>query len=1407
MSQYEIDRTNGETGDMNLSVLEKDILHLCAVIYEPTTLPIVYKCFRHTRLANRYPDIVSPKSLETVFQKLQSLNLLTDRYQCHPAIMETAIRRAAKTVEEGYFQDIIQAVQEVLSFSDTYRYSAGSEEHRDRLMRDFRIGIYTVNAAQIRECHRQLVSHDATEADFTDPFAFVFLNPFDRNWFARLPIEIQITGLNAMYSHAISSLNSDMDALSYGSSTEFLDLVPDSEWIDYLSHLIPRLLLGGQVAHTRQILSETETSPLLGGFSGWAFLLQGQADLAVQSFEEYLALLRKRSRNRSEYFKGFPGIFHVLALLKQAEQDLFETTELTLKTARSNRFQGNVLDTLYMLLTAVVHIQKFETEIAAEILAGIRIGAHPLVVYLAGFVEYGISRSLSTERQEQITGIFHRAKTAGMDWLALECAVLLHAANPTDVPLTDHIQRIQSEKGIHSLFSILEPESPWKTRLHALAYSLNSSSRQTLKAGSLRLVWFIRIESHQIELIPREQKFSISGNWLPGRIIPLKNLFGNPQLDYLTRQDQTILSSIQKIRLNARVFQYFFDWDQALPALVGHPLVFLADQPEFPIEVVRGVPKVLVETQDAVIRLTFSPKMSEQPIAVTRETSNRLSIVCLNPEQQRIARIIGEKGIHVPVSSAREVVEAISGLSSIITVHSDISGESASCIDIPSDPLPHVHLTACAAGFRVEIFVKPFPEGGLKLKPGEGAERIIGDVDGRSCRIRRDLSTELSNAENVVIDCPMLSRFPDVDWLWQITDPYDFLDTLMELNSLQQKCRIVMEWPEGEKLRLTREITSSDLRVKIRSRLSGFELSGQLVVDDAIMIELKELVAMLPHSHRRYVPIGEGQFLALTEALRNQLKSIAELTELRHRVLRFHPAAALSIDGLLEDIPHVETDEKWESHLRRIKSGRIRVPEIPKDLNATLRNYQIDGYTWLYRLSYWGVGACLADDMGLGKTVQVLAILLQRAPEGPSLVIAPASVCLNWLDEIQRFTPTLKPVRLDDRMREKTVQELQPFEVMVISYGLLMKEAELLASRVWETIVLDEAQEIKNIKAKRSQAAMALNGRFRIITTGTPVENHLGELHTLFNFINPGLLGSARHFYNTFADPIESGQDKSVLDRLKKIIQPFILRRMKSDVLSELPPLTEVMIHVDFYPAEASLYEVLRKNAVNMIETSRDKTGTEDPFRLFREIMKLRQACCHSRLIHPASRLPGAKLDVFENLVSDLLENHHKVLVFSQFVGYLTLIREVLDRREIRYCYLDGQTPLPERKQEIDAFQSGRGDVFLISLKAGGMGLNLTAADYVIHMDPWWNPAVESQAAGRAHRIGQQRPVTVYRLVVRHTIEEKIMALHEHKRNLAGTLLEGGDMSGRITAQELLELIQSEKKSGHPPLIEGDISA
>ncbi len=320
---------------------------------------------------------------------------------------------------------------------------------------------------------------------------------------------------------------------------------------------------------------------------------------------------------------------------------------------------------------------------------------------------------------------------------------------------------------------------------------------------------------------------------------------------------------------------------------------------------------------------------------------------------------------------------------------------------------------------------------------------------------------------------------------------------------------------------------------------------------------------------------------------------------------------------------------------------------------------------------------------------------------------------------------------------------------------------------------------------------MALKGDFKIITTGTPIENHLGELWNLFQFINPGLLGSIKRFNEKYAIPIERDKSHQARLRLKKLIQPFILRRTKAQVLEELPPKTEITLSVEMTPEESAFYEALRQKAIDNIE-SFDFGKGEGYLRVLAEIMKLRRACCHSRLVVPGHSLESSKIRLFGEVVQELMENNHKALVFSQFVDYLAIIREYVEGLNISYQYLDGSTPMKERKRSVDAFQSGEGELFLISLKAGGLGLNLTAADYVIHMDPWWNPAVEDQASDRAHRIGQKRPVTIYRLVTKGTIEEKIVNLHQHKRELADSLLEGSDMSGKITTEQLLQLIHGQ---------------
>jgi SNF2 family DNA or RNA helicase len=315
---------------------------------------------------------------------------------------------------------------------------------------------------------------------------------------------------------------------------------------------------------------------------------------------------------------------------------------------------------------------------------------------------------------------------------------------------------------------------------------------------------------------------------------------------------------------------------------------------------------------------------------------------------------------------------------------------------------------------------------------------------------------------------------------------------------------------------------------------------------------------------------------------------------------------------------------------------------------------------------------------------------------------------------------------------------------------------------------------------------MSLQADFRIILTGTPIQNHLGEIWNLFNFINPGLLGSLNYFVDTFIKPGEEARK-----RLKKLLAPFILRRTKTTVLDELPPKTEIIRKIELSDDERAFYEILRRKALEALAGDDGPQGAKH-LKTLAEITRLRQACCNPALVEPKLKIESTKLSTFLEIAVELKENGHRALVFSQFVTHLDIVRKAIDKASFTYQYLDGSTPTAKREAAVRNFQKGEGDLFLISLKAGGLGLNLTAADFVIHLDPWWNPAIEDQASDRAHRIGQNRPVTVYRLVAEHTIEEKIIQLHNSKRDLADSLLEGSDQSAKLSLAELMALIKEE---------------
>jgi SNF2 family DNA or RNA helicase len=782
--------------------------------------------------------------------------------------------------------------------------------------------------------------------------------------------------------------------------------------------------------------------------------------------------------------------------------------------------------------------------------------------------------------------------------------------------------------------------------------------------------------------------------------------------------------------------------------MINHPLLFLTQSPTSSVEFIIGEPELLVEERGGQLHIRFAQAVTKNSITVFQETPTRFKIIAINDNHRRIAQITGPDGLSVPLSASEQVLTAIGNISSYMTVHSAIAADATTNKNthiefVEADPSIYIHLLPFGTGFRLEMFVKPFAEGGHYLKPGQGVENIMAEVRGRRLQTRRNLALEEEKARGIEESCPILDLAIDIeqenDREWHLQDPDDCLQALMELQAIHDQ--VIIEWPEGEKLTVSHQASLKNLNLKIRTnRQNWFALSGHLELDQDTVIDLRELLAKVKGTSGRFVQIGEGQFLALTQEFKKRLEELNIYSEGidpdQGDEILLHPLAALPLEQLIEQAK-TQTDAGWEEQRARLEDLQSYNPILPSTLQAELRDYQLEGFNWLARLVHWGVGGCLADDMGLGKTIQSLAIILELASEGPSLVIAPTSVSTNWESEVNRFAPTLT---------------------------------------------------IKNAATKRSKAAMAIQARFKLITTGTPIENHLGELWNLFHFINPGLLGSLNRFNERFAIPIERYHDRESRLKLKKLIRPFILRRLKSEVLEELPPRTEITLHVAMSKEENHFYEALRQNALQTLENNQEKKGRH--LQILTEIMKLRQACCNPRLIAPDTNIPSAKLEVFSAVIEELLGGRHKALVFSQFIGHLQILREHLDSKGIAYKYLDGTTSSAKRKQQVDEFQSGESDLFLISLKAGGLGLNLTAADYVIHMDPWWNPAIEDQASDRAHRIGQTRPVTIYRLICKQTIEEKIVQLHQEKRDLAGSLLEGTDISAKMSADDLLNLIK-----------------
>lgn len=1376
---------------ITLPAEERITLALLAIMYAPVARTPLAQILHKAGVKTVSGKPMNPSQVPPLMEKLVGCNLALEiggGYRCNPLLSHVLMRRAQK---EGLFESYARTIQEVVAPRDSW----GTIYYRSyaHCLQDLRIALY-------RGLHAQVIGllsicSNSYPGDFAQnhPFSLICPEPLDVEWIKELPETLQTAIITFHLERSLVQLQPAETALG------LLEQLVNSRQelpVETLKLYLTQLLLRGDIRKAAAILKNSETAPL-DELRGWLAVLEGDDERAIAHFERGLAAIKKETGKRKVFFRDLSGLFYLLALIRsglpQRLQTAVELGEWAVK--QRNFLQQFAIWVLYQY--AEVKLGKNRAKHELEQICNREQKLGPVPQLFHSLIGHWLPGTVTTPHLRTLEQIRSGAAAVGYGWLSAEAALLRARLDPGNKNQAAEAEQLFQEQGIVSISGQSESADNWERSLRALL-SLGGTGPSTAKenaAKTSRIIWMLSGNESYVDIQPIEQKQTARG-WSAGRNAALKRLKEEGgKLDFLSPQDREIVACIKKSRGYGYYGKEFYEFDTvpAIRAMAGHPLVYNALNHDEQISVAKGEFALQVKREKGTLCIRLLPAINSENRAFFRwEGSGRLQLFEPTADQRRIAGILGSKLI-VPESGEAQVMAAITAISPHVTIHSDVAGENAAAETVEADNRLQLMLRPSAGGLSLEIVLLPLGEGGPRFLPGRGGATVIAEVRGKKLQTSRKLETERDQGALLVDACPVLETAEVREGVWRLDDPESALELLEELNAVVAGHAGIfcLNWPEGERFKLRGRAEWPKMKLSVHSGREWFALDGELAVSDDEVLSLQQLMELVEGGTGRFVQLADGEFLALTQEFRRKLQDLRRLVEKNGR---FTPLIAPLVDDTLQGSGGIKGDKQWKGDMARFKSSQELAPTIPATLQAELRDYQREGFDWLCRLAHWGVGACLADDMGLGKTVQTLALLLTRAAAGPALVLAPTSVCFNWESEARRFAPTLNPRVFGGGNRAEFVASLAPFDLVICSYSLFQQEADLLTGVEWETAVLDEAQAIKNMATKRSQAAMQLKAGFRLATSGTPVENRLDELWNLFRFLNPGLLGSHKGFSTRFAIPIEKHGTKATRTLLKRLIRPFILRRTKSQVLEELPPRTDILHRIELSREESAFYEALRRTAVETLAGAADAPPGERQIRILAEIMRLRRACCNPQLVLQASGIPSSKLAAFREIVAELRESGHRALVFSQFVDHLSILRRDLEQEGIAYQYLDGATPPKERQQRVADFQSGQGELFLISLKAGGVGLNLTAADYVIHMDPWWNPAVEDQASDRAHRIGQTRPVTVYRLVAGNTIEEKIVALHHQKRDLADSLLEGTETSARVSAEDLMELLRERQE-------------
>jgi len=1081
---------------------------------------------------------------------------------------------------------------------------------------------------------------------------------------------------------------------------------------------------------------------------------------ATQVGEAAVAAMSKR---KYPGLDGIEGLLHALATVAMASSDPRQIGNLG-RLASNGVTRGGVESHDYDVLSSVYRglrtgVQKAELAFFISL-------HHPperwISLLVHGLALAWLGRDRVEHRAVWVDALRHQAFAA----LALGALGLAREFEAVAAVLAN-------EEGPRGLVHRYAAPAPWEAALASLEALASEVTATEPLPPERELAWEVIVRGDYTLIQPRIR--DTVGRAKKGTKVSVAVLLRDGIDALSTSVDHQVLRHLAATPMEHQ--------GSALVKLVGHPRVI--DAQGEPVVVEAGRPVIRSSVQDGKIELRIEPaELAKRPVVIQWTSPQRVVVYAHSPAFERFSMALSRQpSISIPEQERARLQRAL--VSVAVAAGADLQGELAlEGPAEPANPRPVMVMTRSGEALTIRARVAPFGVEGPHFVAGQGPSLVMADLPKQPLSRRdRDLGAERQALVAVVERCPRMAGLETAEHEWVAPTLPEALDVMLELGALGDA--VTLAWPNGKPLRPPEATDAMAFRLSVMDADAWLSVQGALEVDEALVLSFEQLLAA--RLGDRYVALSHERFLALSEDLRQRLDALATLGQLQGESLQLSPAMLPMIESLAGGIEHATFDDKTKARLQALTRAEQETPRLPSGFRAKLRDYQRNGYAWLWRRASAGLGACLADDMGLGKTVQALALLVHRAAKGPAVVFCPTSVLLNWDREAARFAPGLRrSIFANAGDRADLLASLGPKDLLICSYGLLAQESELLSEAFFATAVFDEAHALKNTLSQRTQAARGIHAGARIALTGTPIENNLGELWSLFDVLIPGLLGSKAMFEQRLSGPISAG-NKERAQQLRAVMRHFVLRRTKGQVLEEPPPRTELNLTVEMPPAARAFYEALRQRAVQSVAKAK---GAHKRVQLLAELMRMRQAAIDPRLIDADHGPSGRKIEVLLAQLQALRDEGHRALVFTQFLGSMGLVREGLEQAGLRYTEFDGSTPAAERARRIEAFQTGEIDVFLLSLRAGGIGINLTEADYVFHLDPWWNPAVEDQATDRAHRLGQTRPVTVYRLISAGTIEEKILLLHETKRGLADDFL--GDLEGstRLDFDALFQLLR-----------------